>query len=331
MDLLACLGDARRLLKECQQSMTSKQEKNGDVLFWLVLDKADSDQAVGEEFLTYAFRRLCGEGHERSLTERINPNGLLLDGVVGLEGVVLVRRMQDQVSGRLKPGNPDQLWGGSAWAAWIVTLFQRAATEKLANDTARLGTSLSGLDMNDDYVDDVCKQAGYWTKVIHLESKWMYKEIAGVTDVDRIYQSFQKAFDIDAMWDDVREQTELIARYAETERIKKVNTVQTLGGFIFGLLVLLSGFFGMNFYPDLGKYVPWNWNWPNLVILMVITFFVLTFASVYWWWRETSTHRFATLFRKLLFSKELKGNREAFVFIVSFVILCVYLILWVIW
>lgn len=294
--------DGEDLLGEFYEKRTSMQDGAGkEIQFWLVLDTQDDNDIPSEEaFITYAYRRICGPKSERISAKQFQPTGLVVDGIVGLEGAAMIRYMDEKEmpSRYLMPSASDILWGGGAWAAWIVTLFQRAACTSLARDTAELGPSLTS-SRNQHDVDVLLKLKEYWQKVIQLESKWMYREISSSTDVDRIYRDLQTTFDIEEMWEDVREQTELLARYAEADRMKRVNSVQTIGGVIVGSLVLMVGVFGTNFFDvtDIKKAFG-NFNLSYFVFLVTALIVEFTGFAIVWWLISTSTKWPAPLLRK---------------------------------
>ena len=119
---------------------------------------------------------------------------------------------------------------------------------------------------------------------MELETHWMYRGFASDTMIDDVYRSFQDALDIDAMWEDVREQTEMTVRILEARRAKSVSNWQTMGGFGFGALLLLVGIFGVNFKEfekdaDFPMLLSAGWVW----VVIGITFAIALSLAFRWW------------------------------------------------
>lgn len=227
----------------------------GDVQFYGLLESADSDPSpilIDRASLTHAYHRIA-YGNTSNANARLvrcpASDEFVVGGVCGIEGVILARQQISTVktlvcprqsaaanASRFEWGN-DRVWGGTVFAAWLATVYQHAAIIGLAEAFA----AASAKDL------DPTNQAEYAEQVVLLETGWMYREFSNDSRVDRIYRCFQKTYDIEDMWTDVREQTEMTIRIHESRRAKTVSTWQNAGGFIFGSLILLAGIFGMNF------------------------------------------------------------------------------------
>ena len=188
--------------------------------------------------------------------KKLKINGLFQNSTIGLEGAVIVRKMQSTISNCLQFDNDDSLWGGSGWFVWLLTIFQRLVCTKLADDTSGIGDLIKkepdSLNMK-SRIDDLIKKEpdsldikskikDYRDEIIELETQWMYQEVAYSTDIDYLYGELQATFNIEKMWGNVREQTELIVQHAEYMQTRYIQKVQTIGGIIVSAILIIFAF-----------------------------------------------------------------------------------------
>ena len=242
-----------------------KEDKERKLFFWVVLDSIDNHHQLDT---TFAYQTLCGEKWNTQ-PKKLKINGLFQNSTIGLEGAVIVRKMQSTISNCLQFDNDDSLWGGSGWFVWLLTIFQRLVCTKLADDTSGIGDLIKkepdSLNMK-SRIDDLIKKEpdsldikskikDYRDEIIELETQWMYQEVAYSTDIDYLYGELQATFNIEKMWGNVREQTELIVQHAEYMQTRYIQKVQTIGGIIVSAILITFAFFGSNLF-DMNGFTP---------------------------------------------------------------------------
>lgn len=247
-------ADTTKLFQGCY---TIKEFR--EPFFFFVLDTPQKNyQACDEETLQQLYasfvQKLLGRNPVATSKTQLThlPCEMEIDaGVVGLEGMIVVRTISENHAGSdLLLGGDDLFWGGSAWLAWLITLFQRAETVSHADDAMTLAETIS----KERPPKDLVKEARDFLKdVVCLEATWMYREVSKRTDIDRFYRELQMVYDLDETWEDVRAQTQLISEYIEIEADKefqenwrKLNYKQTLAGMVAGAALFITGYFGMN-------------------------------------------------------------------------------------
>lgn len=218
---------------------------------------------------------------------------------IGLEGIVAERFLgSSNQSVGLDIGGEDSFWGGGAWLAWVICLFQRTVTESYAEDAGNLAKKFTKDAKDKDLRED---GRNFLKKVISLETSWMYPELAKSTELDRFYALLQKVYDIEKIWDDLRNQTEMVINIIESDyqqqelgyqheevarqeqleiNMRKLNVRQTLVGMAAGGMIFLTGFFGMNF-KEFGEELSFYSFYFRDMILLVCA--VISFFGVLYW------------------------------------------------
>lgn len=291
VDLLGLCRELRSVLRSLKPlpgstpSEDSEREEvavnYGDVYFYCVIEYPDSAtfRLAETGFLKHAYAQIIGQtdlGCESKLEECL-PGDRLVNGLAGTEGVLLAVTTDkggNALAKDLAWRHNDQFWGGEVFAAWLVSVYQRTAIFGLAyvtHDAGAKGIDPANLDK-------------YVQNVMELETRWMYREFASDTVIDNVYRSFQGALDIDAMWEDIREQTEMTVRILEARRSKSASNWQTMGGFGFGALLLLVGIFGVNFKElekdaDFPMLLSADWVW----MVIGVTFASALSLAFRWW------------------------------------------------
>lgn len=251
-DIFALIKRAHEVKKVWQEygtiNICGKQfEVLRNPCFCLVLDSASLDPLLPKlKSLDFLYRQVCalrdGDSGKAMTLHRMSPSSLLKRGVAGLEGMVVVRQLTEDVGPAMDFGGEHPYWGGSVWFAWMLTLFQRVATESLAKEVCGLyeKESTETIDTK-KYLFEVMQK--YLFDVMRMETLWMYREVAKNSDVEQCYQDFQNLYDRENMWQDVREQTETVSSYREDVLARAVNRRSQLFAFMgLPITILLVAF-----------------------------------------------------------------------------------------
>lgn len=214
---------------------------------FLFLVKEITDISLLEQqklVLEYIYRSCIGSqygiNHERLKYFSVSPGAHC---GCGPEGLVVMRLVDvsnaSQEMGFISPPftskftkTNDQLWGGSVWVLWLITLFQKIEIEKCASKASAM--------KKNDYPNLVAAKTDQ-DQIRYLENVWMYNEMSWQTDLELAYENFQDVYNIGNLWKDVQEQTTMLAEWIRAEEQEKTrNAVNALTFLAVPLTVLVG-------------------------------------------------------------------------------------------
>ncbi|PHR26170.1 MAG: hypothetical protein COA36_12835 [Desulfotalea sp.] len=254
-----------------------------DPYFFLLIDTPEQyKQTNVDGDLNQLYTRFIKDAETSSKLRRLRGSMSFISGLAGLEGLVAVRKISNRCLSEIQIGGKDDWWGGAAWLAWLVTLYQRAEAEKLAINSAKLIQLIIKKKENPKKILE--KIETFLKQTIFIEATWMYREFAKRTDVDQVYRIFQEIYDLDEIWEDMCQQTKTIVSLSEaqharqqldhetqrTQNMHKLNTNQTILGMVVGAAILITGVFGMNIKQIGSDLSLFDWRAGRYVSIIVV-------------------------------------------------------------